>query len=376
MKVCFCYTVPSTLQFAVATVNKLKENGVDVVLISSDNDELSKIAALLGIQYYSVDFCRGYNIIADIKALYNLFRLFKTIRPDIVIGATPKAGLLSMISSMFAGVKKRIYHIFGFPFETSKGLVKALLVSIERITAMCSTNVLPISQSIADVCIENRLTRARKLCRDYSLTIGGVDMDRFNPSIVNDEELRLQYQIQNNDIVVGFVGRITRDKGIYDFITVVKEINNCNVKYLIIGDNDARVPVEDDLLNYIDNHENIIHIKYTDKIEKYYKLMNILLIPSYREGFGNANVEAQAMNIPVVCYNVTGCKDSVNDGVSGFLLPFQDVNRLTRTVELLINNQEQRAKMGVDARQFVLDNFTTDKVAANNLEFILKLSNV
>ena len=376
MKVCFCYTVPSTLQFAEATVIKLKDKGIDVVLVSSDDKALSKIASRLGVQYYDVDFCRGYDIISDFKAIFKLFRLFKTIKPDIVIGATPKAALLSMISSKLAGVKRRVYHIFGFPFETSKGIVKTLLVSIERITAMCSTNVLPISQSIADVCIANRLTRSRKLCTDYSLTIGGVDMHRFNPLIVNDEELRQEYQIQKNDIVVGFVGRITRDKGIYDFIEVVKKINNCSVKYLIIGDNDARVPVEDDLLNYIDNYGNIIHVKYTDKIEKYYKLMNILLIPSYREGFGNANVEAQAMNVPVVCYNVTGCKDSVNDGVSGFLLPFQDINGLTSTVESLINNQEQRTKMGIDARQFVLDNFTTDKVAANNLEFILRLFNV
>ena len=376
MKVCFCYTVPSTLQFAEATVVKLKDKGIDVVLVSSDNKALSKIASRLGVQYYAVDFCRGYDIISDFKAIFKLFRLFKIIKPDIVIGATPKAALLSMISSKLAGVKRRVYHIFGFPFETSKGIVKALLVSIERITAMCSTNVLPISQSIADVCIANRLTRSRKLCTDYLLTIGGVDMNRFNPLIVNDEELRQEYQIQKNDIVVGFVGRITRDKGIYDFIEVVKKINNCSVKYLIIGDNDARVPVEDDLLNYIDNYGNIIHVKYTDKIEKYYKLMNILLIPSYREGFGNANVEAQAMNVPVVCYNVTGCKDSVNDAVSGFLLPFQDINGLTSTVESLINNQEQRTKMGIDARQFVFDNFTADKVAANNLEFILKLFNV
>ena len=376
MKVCICYTVPITLQFAIPTIIKLKEKGVDIVLISSNRDELAKIAARLNVQHYAVEFYRGYNIIADFKAILKLFNLFRTTHPDMVIGATPKAGLLSMIASMFAGVKRRIYHIFGFPFETATGLIKALLVSVERITAMCSTNVLPISQSIADVCIANRLTRSRKLCRDYSLTIGGVDMDRFNPSNINEEEIRQKYQLHPNDIVIGFVGRITRDKGIYDFIQVVKEINNPRVKYLIIGDNDSREPVEDDLMNFIDHHHNIIHINYTDKIEEYYRLMNILLIPSYREGFGNANVEAQAMNIPVVCYNVTGCKDSVNDGMTGFLLPFNDVPGLVKTVEFLIENQELRFNMGKEARQYVLDNFTTDKVAENNLEFILRLSDV
>jgi glycosyltransferase involved in cell wall biosynthesis len=95
------------------------------------------------------------------------------------------------------------------------------------------------------------------------------------------------------------------------------------------------------------------------------------MIPSYREGFGNANVEAQAMKVPVVCYSVTGCVDSVQNGVSGFSVPFLDILALKEAVQTLIEDEKLRTLMGEQAREFVQTKFTIDKVAANNVEFIL-----
>lgn len=372
MKVCICYTVPSTLEFATATIKRLISEGAEVFVICSNESQLSKFATQFNIKYYVVPFDRGYNLVADIKALILLIKLFRFIKPDVVIGATPKAGLLSMLASFFVGVKKRIYHIFGFPFETAKGVARRLLISIERLSAMCATNVLPISQSIAKVCLTNKITKSEKLCLDYALTIGGVDMDRFNPDIVKSDILKRELNIDDRDFVIGFVGRITRDKGIYDYISVVKSLKYDNIKFLIIGDNDARSPVNTEIIEFIDNHKDVIHINFTDKIEYYYKLMNILMIPSYREGFGNANVEAQAMKVPVVCYSVTGCVDSVQNGISGFSVPFLDISSLLEAVETLINDEKLRTWMGVQAREFVQSNFTTEKIAKNNVEFILK----
>lgn len=372
MKVCICYTVPSTLEFATETIQRLISEGAEVSVICSNKSQLSAFAARFNIPYYVVAFDRGYNIIADLKALKHLIMLFSSIKPDVVIGATPKAGLLSMLASTLIGVKKRIYHIFGFPFETAKGVARQLLIFIERLSASCATNVLPISQSIAQVCINNKITKSKKLCRDYALTIGGVDMCRFDPAIVKSDRLKQELNISDSDIVIGFVGRITRDKGIYDFMNVIKSLKYDNLKFLIIGDNDARSPVDKNVIEYIDNHKDIIHINFTDKIEEYYKLMNILMIPSYREGFGNANVEAQAMKVPVVCYAVTGCVDSVQNGISGFSVPFLDIAALKESVETLIKDDQLRTRMGEQAREFVQSNFTTEKVAANNVEFILK----
>lgn len=371
MKVCICYTVPSTLEFAAATIQKLISEGAEVSVICSNESQLSAFAARFNIPYYVVAFDRGYNLVGDLKALRHLIKLFRSIKPDVVIGATPKAGLLSMLASTLVGVKKRIYHIFGFPFETAKGIARRLLIFIERVSATCATNVLPISQSIAQVCLNNKITKPKKLCRDYALTIGGVDMCRFDPAIVKSDRLKQDLGIDDSNIVIGFVGRITRDKGIYDFINVIKSLKYDNLKFLIIGDNDARLPVDKELIEYIDNHKDIIHINFTDKIEEYYKIMNILMIPSYREGFGNANVEAQAMKVPVVCYSVTGCVDSVQNGVSGFSVPFLDIPALKEAIETLIEDEKLRTLMGEQAREFVQAKFTTDRVAANNVEFIL-----
>lgn len=370
MKVCFCYTVPGTLDFAIPTIRKMKEKGIEVVVISSNQEKLAQLASKLTIEYHVVNFSRGYNLISDIKALYKLIKVLKRLKPDVVFGATPKAGLLSMIASYLLGIKMRIYHIFGFPFETAKGFVRRLLICVERLASLCATHVLPISKSIASVSVTNKIASRSKVCRDYALTIGGVDMERFSPEDVNAEHLKKKYNICDDDIVIGFVGRITRDKGIYDFIHVMNRLKQYSLKYLIIGDNDAREPVDEELIKYIDTQSNIIHIKHTDKIEEFYKLMRILLIPSYREGFGNANVEAQAMRVPVVCYSVTGCVDSVKDKVSGFLVPFGDLHALENAVQKLVIDNELCETMGFNARMYVGSNFTTEIVAENNIDYI------
>ena len=370
-KIVFCYTLPITLNFATQTIRTLVDNGWEVIVVSSDEVHLKEYAETNGVSYYCVDFSRGYNIWSDFKALHNLAKFLRKIKPDVVVGATPKAGLLSMLASKWVGVRRRIYHIFGFPFETATNLKRILLLNIERLAATCATNVLPISVSIGKVCLEERISKAPKLCLDYKLTIGGVDMERFNAELFDPATERQHLKIGVDDIVIGFVGRLTRDKGIYDFIEVVQllHLKYKNIKCVVIGDNDSRCPIDVDRYNSFIKQCNVLHIPYTAEIERYYAVMDILLLPSYREGFGNANVEAQAMKVPVVCYDVTGCKDSVNSGISGIAVAAHDIMSLKSATEQLILNPESRKKMGINGNLFVEHNFTSDIVAANNMSF-------
>ena len=374
-KIVFCYTLPVTLNFATSTIRKLVANGWDVVVVSSDEEHLKEYAEMNNVSYYCVNFSRGYNIWSDFRALFKLGKFLRSYKPDVVVGATPKAGLLSMLASKMVGIPLRIYHIFGFPFETATKLKRMLLLNVERVAAACATNVLPISLSIGKVCLKERISRPPKLCMSYKLTIGGVDMTRFNVALFDQAVERKHCGFGVDDIVIGFVGRLTRDKGIYDFIEVVQHLQGkySNIQCVVIGDNDSRCPIDIDQYNAFIKQCNVLHIPYTAEIERYYSVMDILLLPSYREGFGNANVEAQAMKVPVVCYDVTGCRDSVNSGVTGIAVTAHNIMALESATEQLILDVEARKTMGVNGKLHVANNFTTEIVAANNMEYIFKL---
>lgn len=370
-----CYTVPMTFNFATSTIHKLVEDGWDVMVVSSNETQLKAYANSNNIAYHCIEFSRGYNIMADLKALWHLIKFLKSYKPNIVIGATPKAGLLSMIASKIVGIPHRIYHIFGFPFETATKLKRRILLNVERLTSFCATNVLPISNSIGKVCLQEKIVKEPKLCLAYKLTIGGVDLSRFDANLRETSSIREELGFDANDIVIGFVGRLTIDKGVYDFIKVAHSLQQkySNLKYLIIGNNDSRVPIDMYQVETFMKKYNTVHIPYTDKIERYYAAMDILLLPSYREGFGNSNVEAQAMKIPVVCYEVTGCVDSVRNDVSGIMSPIHDVSVLTAATERLILDKELRKTMGENGRKYVKENFTDQIVANNNLQFITNI---
>lgn len=374
-KIIFSYTVPVTYCFSTETIAKLKDAGHDVTLLSSNESELKLIADGLGVGYKCISFQRSMNPLADIKSIYQLAKYFKKVKPDLVIGATPKASMQSMIASKFVHVPVRVYHIFGFPFETSKGLFRKILVEIERLTAKCATHVLPISHSIGEVAITNKLVKKGKLHLTNALTIGGVDTERFNPSVVDSSGLKERFNRKEDEIVIGFVGRLTIDKGLFDYMEVVDRLSEKyhNLRCLIIGANDERCPIDKTLFDKFISKHNTIYIEHTNEVERYMGLMDIFLQPSYREGFGNANVEAESMNVPVVCYDVTGCKDSISNGKTGFCVPFKDIDGLCKVMISLIEDSKKRKRMGEYARKFVKENYSREKVASFNCEYFSNL---
>lgn len=374
-KIAICYTVPNTFGFAKETIVKLKEAGHELHLVSSNENDLKQMALNLGVNYKCIGFMRSMNLVRDLQAIHSLIKYFIELKPDIVIGATPKAGLLSMIVGKLTRVPVRVYHIFGFPFETAKGLLRIFLINIERVASGCATCILPISHSIGEMAISKNIVRKGKMIKTNALTIGGVDMTIFNPAIVDTSNLREKYKCNNTQIIIGYVGRLTRDKGICDYMEVINKLTTKynNLRCLIIGGNDERCPIDKEIFDKFVIDHNAIYIDRTNDVPSYMALMDIFLQPSYREGFGNANVEAGAMEVPVVCYNVTGCKDSVSNGLSGYCVSFGNIDSLCNAIINLIENVDLRKRMGVEGRKFVESNYSRDKVACFNRDCIISL---
>ena len=331
-KILFCYTVPETFHFTLESILLLKDRGHEITLISSEELKLKKVANELNVKYKFLNLRRDFSIISDGLNVIKLFFILRTIKPDIIIGATPKGALISMIASCLLGLKHRVYHIFGLPYETASGLKKIVLTFVEKLTSHCATDIIPISNSVKDV-YNIKFPKIKSKMRDIGqLTVGGVDTikfdsDRFTTKI---ESIKKNLGIPNANLVIGFVGRLTNDKGIGDFIAMWEIIKNKreNITALVVGSSDARDNFDKKKLQEFFNESRVFYIDFNDEIEKYMAIMDVFVLPSFREGFGNVNVEASSMKIPVVSYNVTGCKDSVKEGYSGFLVEKKNITSL------------------------------------------------
>jgi glycosyltransferase involved in cell wall biosynthesis len=203
------------------------------------------------------------------------------------------------------------------------------------------------------------------------LTVGGVDTikfdsDRFTTKI---ESLKKNLGIPNANLVIGFVGRLTNDKGIGDFIAMWEIIKNKreNITALVVGSSDARDNFDKKKLQEFFNESRVFYIDFNDEIEKYMAIMDVFVLPSFREGFGNVNVEASSMKIPVVSYNVTGCKDSVKEGYSGFLVEKKNITSLITEVSHFLDSFQKRVKFGTQGRKYVQKHFTR-KIVADQFE--------
>jgi len=370
-KILFCYTVPETFHFTLESILLLKDRGHEITLISSEELKLKKVANELNVKYKFLNLRRDFSIISDGLNVIKLFFILRTIKPDIIIGATPKGALISMIASCLLGLKHRVYHIFGLPYETASGLKKIVLTFVEKLTSHCATDIIPISNSVKDV-YNIKFPKIKSKMRDIGqLTVGGVDTikfdsDRFTTKI---ESIKKNLGIPNANLVIGFVGRLTNDKGIGDFIAMWEIIKNKreNITALVVGSSDARDNFDKKKLQGFFIESRVFYIDFNDEIEKYMAIMDVFVLPSFREGFGNVNVEASSMKIPVVSYNVTGCKDSVKEGYSGFLVEKKNITSLITEVSHFLDSLQKRVKFGTQGRKYVQKHFTR-KIVADQFE--------
>ncbi len=376
-KIIFCYTVPSTFIFTTDIITILKDKGYKVILMSSNEQELMEVAKSLNVDFVFFDFTREFSIYRDLATLIKMINLLRKLKPEIVIGATPKSALISMMASKFVGVNHRIYHILGLPYETATGIKKTILLLVEKLTSFCATRIVPISSSVSKE-YEIKFKFTKNIFHNIGLlSIAGVDLKKFdnNRFVFIKDQIKKDIGIQNNYFIIGFVGRLTVDKGVGDFIALWNGIKKKydKVAVMIIGDTDSRDGFDQNLLNVFFEDQNVFHFAKTNEVEKYMSIMDVFVLPSYREGFGNVIIEASSMKVPVVSYNVTGCKDSVKDGFSGILVEKNNINSLISAVSYFIDYPSEKEKFGDQGRSYVEKYFSRYNIALNFVKFINNL---
>ncbi|MBB3208338.1 glycosyltransferase involved in cell wall biosynthesis [Rhodopirellula rubra] len=221
-----------------------------------------------------------------------------------------------------------------------------------------------MSPSVRDELISLGIGDQAKMVVPGSGSAQGVDADgRFNPEHVRSNyatSSRSELGIAESDFVVGFVGRLTRDKGVKELWETWQRVREFSpASHLIIAgaSNEPRRGDVDEILQALNLDSRVHIVGNVEAIEKYYAAMDLLLFPSYREGFSNAVLEASAMSIPTVAFDTVGCRDGVRDGITGFLVPVHDSNAMADCVIRLCHDDNMRRQFGRDAREWVLREF-------------------
>jgi glycosyltransferase involved in cell wall biosynthesis len=194
-------------------------------------------------------------------------------------------------------------------------------------------------------------------------------MGRFNPGNLDPEQtraLRARLGLPDNSHVVGYFGRVVRDKGIMELARAWEIVSSVrpSARLLVMGKAEPHDPVPGPVIRYLNEDGSIDLIQWVDRddIPYYYALLDLLVLPTYREGLPNVILEASAMGLPVVATRVTGCVDAVVDGVTGTLVPAKDPIALADAILVYLDDQDLRFAHGSAGREMVTHRFRPEMV--------------
>ncbi len=331
MKLIHVTTVPETLRFFTGQVGFLKQQGFAVEAVSSPGTLLDEFGAW-------VKMLRKITPLQDLVALIQLWRIFKKTKPDIVHGHTPKGGLLAMIAARSAGVPVCIFHIHGLPHLTATS-PKAWILRISTFVACyLASTVFCVSRTVRAVTIEQGLCADDRIQVLVNGSSNGIDSrNQFNPERFSNEDriaIRLRSGIPATSFVIGFVGRMVVDKGLCELVTSFAEIAKTrgDVHLLIAGHPEPHDPLPRRVRLVLRAHPQIHLAGWTNDIASIYACMDMLILPSYREGFPNVLLEAAAMKLPIVTTSVPGCLDAIQPGNTGLLVSPKNAKELTEAI--------------------------------------------
>lgn len=378
-KICFITTISKTLKsFLVETAKYLHENGDYDITFICDNDAAFTKCIPSYIHYIPIKMKRGISI-SGINSIYELYRIFKKEKFDIVQYSTPNAAFYASISAKMANISVRLYCQWGIRYTGLKGINRKIFKMIEKKICSLSTHIESESFNIYGFSINEGLYSSNKGKVIWNGSACGVNLDKYDylHRIEWRKEVRNKYGIKDSTILLGYTGRITKDKGINELLAACKEIflrSDC--KLMLVGSVDDENSINKELYCWSLEEPKVIYCGWINETEKYFSALDIFVSPSYREGFGLVVIEAESMGIPAVVSDVPGQIDAIIEGKTGISVQVKNWKALENGIQSLIDDKELREKMGEGAHQFVKDNYEQKNLFKYILEERDKLYNL
>lgn len=353
----FAVTHPMTARYLLrGQVAFLTRQGFDVWVVTSPGPDLTEFQKSESASVVATPIRRRIHPLGDLLTLLRLTRILRRLRPDLVNASTPKAGVLGALAAWLARVPVRLYTLRGLPMETAGGAKRVMLRWAEKAAAAAAHRVVCVSPSLRRRCLELGVTEPEKAIVVANGSSNGVDMARFAASTdrrAAAETLRRSLGLAADAPVIGCVGRFTRDKGLDDLAAAFLDVVAVAVpdaRLLLVGDFEEADPVAPSTRRRLESDARVTITGWVPDSAPYYSVMDLLVLPSYREGFPNAPLEAAASERPTVGYRAVGMVDAVEDGVTGTLVPLGDRQALGRALAAYVEDAELRREHGLAAR--------------------------
>ena len=379
----------------------------EVIGVAKDTGVLKEVSEREGIRVVDAPLERPISLVKDIKGLWFLYRLFRKEKPWCVHANTPKGSLLAMIAAWFACVPHRVYTVTGLRYQGAHGLLRMILKTMERLSCLFATNVIPEGQGVLQCLKCDNITKKALQVIHYG-NINGKDTEFFSrENTIETASVRLadkqmtlrnlsekeainlvrgELGFSNNDFVFIFIGRLVNDKGLGELADVMRKLEDekIKVKLLLIGEIDGEDDaLAKDKLNYLMQSKNVKYIGVQSDIRPYLMASDVLAFPSYREGFPNVPLEAGSLGLPAIVTNINGSNEIIEDGVNGKIIQAPLDNKGMRVNDITIElytmmkwfyyHPEEVKRMGENARPIICERYEQQNVWNALLKFYIDL---
>jgi glycosyltransferase involved in cell wall biosynthesis len=356
-------TVPASLATLLKGQLRFMSSHYEIIGISSEGHALEDVRENEGIKTVPVNMTRTITPFKDLKALFQLYRIFKKEKPHIVHTHTPKAGTLGMLAAKLAAVPYRLHTIAGLPLLEAKGSKRKLLNTVEKIKYSCATLVLPKSYAMQDIVIKERFCKKEKLKVIGNGSSNGIETEHYDKgkiSLESVKRLKQQLNIKPEDTVFLFIGRVVKDKGINELVEAFDDISksHSNTKLIIVGASEKQLdPIDDATESVMKSNENIHETGMVKDVRPYVAISDILTFPSYREGFPNVVLQASCMEMPCIVTDINGCNEIITHNYNGLIIPTKDSMALKKAMLDLMNNPKRAKALALNARPNIIKKY-------------------
>jgi len=355
-RILFAVTIAPTIRILMdGQIQWLTQRGYEVHTCASGELESTRDNTSFTHKHHTIPMTRKMSPVRDVFSVFRWFLVVARVRPETLVASTPKAALVSLIAGKVLRVPRRIYLLRGLRLETMTGWRRHLLMLSEKICASCAHVVIAVSPSVGKEFVQLGLAPASKVSHVGSGSSNGVNSSWFTPLPESQRSaLRTQLGFDQDTVVVAFVGRLVTDKGwdIFCAATKIAQQRNSLIKVIAIGSNEEALAVP----------PWIEHVGVSDDMLKWYQAMDVLVLPTFREGFPNVPLEAAACGVPTIASRATGAIDSVVDGHTGLLVDVQDVGQTADAISRIAADASFRTQLGEAARSRVLKDFQPESI--------------
>lgn len=356
IKIIRACTVPLSLDFVTGMLPDLQKK-YEVVLLSSSGlgwEEVHKLHS--DVRCIEVNMERHISLVKDVKSLWQLWRVFRQEKPQMVHSMTPKAGLLCMMAAWMAGVPVRIHTFTGLVFPTAVGLKKKILMAADWLTCACATHVIPEGEGVKNDLLNNGITKKSIQVLGYG-NCRGIDLEHFDKT---PEVMERAGKLRKDGICTFIaVGRLVGDKGINELIEAFVKLNkkNSSTRLILVGSYEDNLdPLKTETLDLIKNCDAIETVGRQSDVRPWFAAADVAVLASYREGFPNVVIEAGAMGLPQIVTDINGAREIIIEGQNGIIIPSKSVDALYDTMTRMLDVDYRKA-FAENARKLIASRY-------------------